>query len=94
MTSKENVAVMAQFFPPARASVLDSDTFTSANELIPADQMKHVADAIKNGKVLPSSQRAPQIMAAQKPKFDALWRADADVKASIDAICAAIKPNL
>ncbi|MCR4268497.1 sugar ABC transporter substrate-binding protein [Nitratireductor sp. ZSWI3] len=94
MTNKENVAVMAQFFPPARASVLDSDAFTDANSLIPAEQMKNVAAAIKNGKVLPSHQRAPQILAAQKPKFDALWRADADVEASIQAICAAIKPQL
>ncbi|MCI5075090.1 sugar ABC transporter substrate-binding protein [Oricola sp.] len=94
MTNKENVAVMAQFFPPARASVLDSDAFTQANKLIPAEQMKNVAAAIKNGKVLPSHQKAPQILAAQKPRFDALWRADADVNASIGAICDAIKPQL
>lgn len=94
MTNKENVAVMAQFFPPARASVLESDTFTQANMLIPEEQMKNVAAAIKRGKVLPSHEKAPQILAAQKPKFDTLWRADADVKASLDAICAAIKPQL
>jgi multiple sugar transport system substrate-binding protein len=94
MTNKENVAVMAQFFPPARASVLESQAFTDANPLIPADQMSHVAEAIKTGKVLPSHERAPQIMAAQKPRFDALWRPDADVEASLQAICAAIQPEL
>lgn len=94
MTNRENVEVMAQFFPPARASVLDSDTFTKGNNLIPEEQMKNVAAAIKNGKVLPSHEKAPQILAAQKPKFDALWRADADVKASLDTICQAIAPQL
>src|SRR5690606_12124454 len=54
MTNKENVAKMAQFFPPARKSVLDSEAFTSANSLIPAEQMAYVSDAIAKGKVLPS----------------------------------------
>lgn len=94
MTNKENVEVMAQFFPPARVSVLESDAFTEANALIPPEQMEHVAAAIKEGEVLPSHERAPQILAAMKPRFDALWRADADVEASLKAICDAIRPQL
>src|SRR5690606_37276496 len=43
MTSRENVAVMAQFFPPARQSVLDSEAFTASNDIIPPEQMAHVA---------------------------------------------------
>ena len=42
MTNKENVAAAAQFFPPARKSVLDSDAFTKSNNLIPPKQMKVV----------------------------------------------------
>ncbi|MCT7378355.1 ABC transporter substrate-binding protein [Chelativorans salis] len=94
MTNQENVEVMAQFFPPARVSVLESDTFTEANALIPPEQMKHVAAAIKEGEVLPSHERAPQILAAMKPRFDALWRADSDVEASLKAVCEAIRPQL
>lgn len=94
MTNKENVAKMAQFFPPARKSVLDSDAFTESNKLIPAEQMAHVSKAIAEGKVLPSHEHAPQILAAMKPKVDALWKPDSDVKQALDAVCSAIEPLL
>ncbi|WP_325063137.1 ABC transporter substrate-binding protein [Halovulum marinum] len=94
MTKKENVAVMAQFFPPARKSVLESDAFTDANALIPAEQMQNVSAAITEGTVLPSHERSPQINAAMKPRVDALWRAEADVQASLDAVCEAIQGDL
>ncbi|TKT81072.1 sugar ABC transporter substrate-binding protein [Aquamicrobium sp. LC103] len=94
MTNEANVAEMAQFFPPARNSVLASDAFVNSNELIPADQMAVVADAIAKGKVLPSHERSPQILAAMKPRVDALWRADANVEDSLKAVCAAIQPLL
>jgi multiple sugar transport system substrate-binding protein len=94
MTNKENVAKMAQFFPPARKSVLGGDAFTQANSLIPAGQMAHVSNAIANGKVLPSHEKSPQILAAMAPKVDALWKPDADVKQALSGVCAAIEPLL
>ncbi len=94
MTNKENVQIAAQFFPPARASVLGSDAFVNSNQLIPAAQMKVVADAIAKGKVLPSHEKSPQLLAAMKPRIDALWRADADVGRAVQAVCAAIRPLL
>lgn len=94
MTNKENVATMAQFFPPARISVLNSPGFVSSNKLIPAEQMKVVANAIAKGKVLPSHEKSPQILAAMKPRIDALWRADANVEQSLKAVCTAIRAML
>jgi multiple sugar transport system substrate-binding protein len=94
MTTKENVAAAAQFFPPARGSVLASPAFINSNNLIPPEQMKVVADAIGKGKVLPAHEKSPQILAAMKPRVDALWRANADVEASLKAVCTAIKPLL
>jgi multiple sugar transport system substrate-binding protein len=94
MTNKQNVATMAQFFPPARISVLNSEGFVNSNKLIPAEQMKVVANAIAKGKVLPSHEKSPQILAAMKPRIDALWRADANVEQSLKAVCAAIRPLL
>src|SRR5690606_10766084 len=79
MTNQENVATFAQFFPPARNTVLASDAFVSSNNLIPAEQMEIVGDAIAKGSVLPAHERSPQIVAAMKPRVDALWRADANV---------------
>nr|WP_306269068.1 sugar ABC transporter substrate-binding protein [Pararhizobium sp. IMCC3301] len=94
MTNAENVAVMAQFFPPARVSVLDSEAFINANALIPSEQMANVKAAISEGRVLPSHVRTPQIEAAMKPRFDALWKEDANVEDALKAVCAAIQSEL
>lgn len=94
MTNKQNVATMAQFFPPARKSVLDSDAFTNSNKLIPPEMMKQVAAAIAKGRVHPAHEKSPQILAAMAPRVDALWKANADVNAAIKGICSAIQPLL
>lgn len=94
MTNKENVAIMAQFFPPARKSVLAGDAFINGNKLVQPAMMKNVADAIAKGRVHPAHEKAPQILAAMAPRVDALWKADADVDAAIKGICTAIKPLL
>jgi multiple sugar transport system substrate-binding protein len=94
MTNKENGATMAQFFPPARKSVLESDAFINSNKLIPADQMKNVAAAIQKGRVHPAHEKMPQIQAAMAPRVDALWKADADVEEALKGVCAAIQPFL
>jgi multiple sugar transport system substrate-binding protein len=94
MTNKENVAIAAQFFPPARNSVLASDAFINSNNLIPPAQMKVVADAIVKGKVLPAHEKSPQILAAMKPRVDALWRPDANVETALKAVCSAIQSQL
>ena len=74
--------------------MLESEAFTGSNDLIPADQMAHVSAAIEKGKVLPSHEKSPQILAAMAPKVDALWKADADVEKALAAVCAAIEPHL
>lgn len=94
MTAKENVAVMAQFFPPGRKSVLESDAFVNSNKLVPREQMKNVAAAIVNGRVHPSHERVPQIFAAMAPRIDALWKPDANVEEALKGVCAAIQPLL
>ncbi|MEM7472563.1 MAG: sugar ABC transporter substrate-binding protein [Pseudomonadota bacterium] len=94
MTSVDNVTTMAQFFPPARNSVLNGEVFLNSNKALSPMQMGIVADAIATGKILPSHPKFPQIQAAMRPKFDALWQADADVEAVLDSVCAAIESLL
>lgn len=94
MTTEENVATMAQFFPPARASVLSSDAFLTSNAILDATQMKVVADGIANGSAVPSHPNFPQIDATARPIFDRLWRADADVADVLSEACEAIQPLL
>jgi multiple sugar transport system substrate-binding protein len=94
ITNKANVATMGKYFPPARKSVLADPAFVNGNPAIPPEQMKFVADAIANGKVLPANVHAPQILAAMAPKVDAFWKADADPQKAMEGVCAAIKPLL
>lgn len=95
LTTEENVARLAQFFPPARASVLESDALVEANPLIPADLMQSaVIDIVQSGRVLPSSVEFPRIDLIVRPQLDSLWVADADVQAVADSICDSISPLL
>jgi len=94
MTSSVGVETMAEFFPPARSSVLASDVFTQGNPVIAPEQMMLVRAAIENGIVLPAHQNYPQIFAAMRPRVDALWQADADVSAVMASVCDAIAGDL
>lgn len=94
MTNKDGVIALSQFFPPARQSVLSSDAFLNNNQYLSPEMMGFVADAIQTGRVVAAHERVPQILAAMKPRVDALWRADADVGKSLQGVCAAIQPLL
>ncbi|MBS9721229.1 sugar ABC transporter substrate-binding protein [Tianweitania sp. BSSL-BM11] len=94
MTDKEGVAALAQFFPPARRSVLSSDAFLNKNQYLSPQMMGFVADGIEKGRVVAAHEKVPQILAAMKPRVDALWRPDADVAKSLQGVCAAIQPLL
>ncbi|WP_176084644.1 sugar ABC transporter substrate-binding protein [Martelella sp. HB161492] len=94
MTDKDNVAKMAEFFPPARKSVLQSEAFLSSNPAVTPEQMEIVAAGIEAGSVLPNSVNYPQIEAEARPDFDALWAPDANVKAVLDKLCKDIQPLL
>lgn len=94
VTNPENSQTMAAFFPSARRSVLNSEAFLTSNTRASADQMKLVVSGIENGSVLPNHQNFSQIDLAAKAITDKLWRADADVQAIADEVCAAIAPLL
>ena len=85
---------MAAYFPPARASVLSSDAFLTANSLVTPEQMEIVAQGIEKGTVLPNHPNYPQIEATALPIFDQLWRPDVDVQPVLDEVCSAITPLL
>lgn len=94
MTNAENTTRMAEFFPPARASVLNSQQFLTANPLVSAAQMRVVSEGIRTGRVLPSHANFPRIEATARPIFDRLWRPDASVDVVLRAVCDAIQPLL
>ncbi len=94
VTNQQNVTTMAQFFPPARLSVLESDAFLTSNAIVSPEAMAIIADGIARGSVIPSHPLFPQIDASARPIFDTMWRADADVPAVLARICEAIDPLL
>jgi multiple sugar transport system substrate-binding protein len=95
MTNKENTAKLAQFFPPARSSVLATDAMATANPAInPQSLNGAIVTGIEQGVVLPSHSEFPKIDLAARAEFDKLWSPDADVAAVLGGVCAAIDPLL
>lgn len=95
MTNEANVTTMAEFFPPARASVLESNAMLEANPQIdPAMMEQAVVKAIRSGTVLSSHVEFPKISLAAGAEFDRLWVPDANVQAVLTDVCEAITPFL
>jgi multiple sugar transport system substrate-binding protein len=94
MTNKAGVATMAEFFPPARASVLDSDAFLSSNTRLSPDAMRIVANEINNGSVMPAHANLSNIKSSTKGVFDKLWKQNADIQGTLTDACSRIERHL
>lgn len=95
MTNPENSSKLAQFFPPARESLLNADTLASTNPLLSAEQIKSVVvDGISYGVVLPGHTNFAQIQQTIRSGLDALWVPEADVAAVLGNVCSAVGPLL
>lgn len=95
LTNKENTLRIAEFFPPIRASVLETDVLLAANPNIDPESMRTaVIEPTLSGAVLPAHPKFPTIDLTARPFFDTLWTPDADVQATMDALCEAIQPLL
>lgn len=94
MTDRVGVERMAEYFPPARSSVLASEAFLTSNPSINADMMKIVGTEIANGSVLPAHEKLPMIRSATRGTLDRLWRADADINDILNQACEQIEREL
>lgn len=95
MTNPENSQKLAQFFPPARASLLNADTLATTNPLLSPEQLEAVViDGIANGQVLPGHTNFAQIQQTVRAGLDALWVEDADVPAVLQSVCSSLSPLL
>lgn len=95
MSNKENVAKLAAFFPPARASVLESDALAKANPQFPAERMKQtVVEGVNKGAVLTSHVEFPKIELTAQPEWDKVWKADANVETALANMCKSLAPLL
>ena len=90
ITNKDNVTKMAQFWPPARKSVLATDAVAkNYPTLDPASIKAAVTDSINNGAVVPSHPDFAKVDLALHPFFDKIWTKDANVQDLMDQACKA-----
>lgn len=95
LTNKENMAKLSQYFPPSRVSVLESDEFINGNPNVSAETMREViVPSMQTGEVLPVHGEYARLLLTAQPHLDRLWRADANVKAVLDAMAADLEPIL
>ncbi|CAN5635110.1 sugar ABC transporter substrate-binding protein [soil metagenome] len=95
MTNPENSAQLAEFFPPIRSSLLTADQLAAVNGVLSAEQLEEVVvDGVNNGVFVPVHPRQGQVVSAIRAPMDAMFKADADIPAVMESICAAIDPLL
>ena len=94
-TNAENSRKLAQFFPPARASLLNAEVLGAANPLLSPEQIEAVViKGISTGQVKPGHANFAEIQQTVRAALDALWVADADVPAVMQAVCDRLQPLL
>ncbi len=95
MTNPENSALMAQFFPPVRKSLLNAQTLAETNPLLNAEQISNVVvNGIMNGQVLPVHEGYAELQQLIRAELDSLWQPDADVEAVLGSVCDRISSML
>src|SRR5690606_19715809 len=95
LSNPENSAKLAQYFPPARQSLLNAETLGATNPLLTPEQLETVViGGITNGVVLPGHAGFAEIQQVVRAELDALWLADADVEAVLTSVCNRIAPML
>ncbi|NLP85322.1 sugar ABC transporter substrate-binding protein [Microbacterium sp. CFH 90308] len=95
LTNPENAALLAQFFPPPRESLLTGEKLAENNAKLTAEQLQSVVvDQIAEAVTLPNHANPAEIAQKAKTALDAMWVPDADVAAVLGTVCDAIQPVL
>ena len=90
-----NAEKLAQYFPPPRESLLNSEVLAAANPILSAEQLENVVvPAIGTGVVRPQHTDSAEIGQQVRSALDAIWVADADISAVLESVCGAIDPLL
>lgn len=86
---------LAKFYLSGREPLLTDELVSSANERItPEAAERALIEPLPGAKQIDYPTAYPQVDAAIKPAFDAVWTPDADVKAALAGVCDAAKPAL
>jgi multiple sugar transport system substrate-binding protein len=94
-SNKANVEKLAQFFPPARHSLLTTEVLARANPLLSPEQIEAVViRGVATGQSSPQVQNFAQLDQAVRAALDAMWQPDADVAAVLQTVCDRTNPLL
>jgi multiple sugar transport system substrate-binding protein len=94
ITTEEYVTRMAEFFPPARNSVLDSDILLQFYPDIDPDQLRAASiETIRTGRVIPSHLSFAEILQVMRAELDNVW-SGSDIQEAMDSVCENIEPFL
>ena len=95
MTSASCASRVAQYWPPCRKSVLESEEFLNSNAYLTPEQMKDiVASSVLSSRAMSSNINSPTIDIETEIVFDKLWNPDADVAAILGEIATIYRNNL
>jgi multiple sugar transport system substrate-binding protein len=95
LMNSENSAKLSQFFPQARASVLDAGSIEATNPNLNTESIQTaIIDQIKNGTVLPSHVEYSKIDLAVRAELDKLWTDEVDIATIMNSACEVMTPYL
>jgi multiple sugar transport system substrate-binding protein len=93
-TNPTNAAKYVEFFPQSRTPLMDPKVIASKSILNEAQAKLIVTDGISKGKIFTSHPNLSALELTVKTNLDALWKPDADVSGTLDALCTRISPIL
>lgn len=93
-TNPENAALLAQFFPPPRESLLEVDIIAAAAPQLTPEQIEGTVIAQADGQVKDGHVNMNSLLDRVRAGLDAMWAPDADVEAVLTDVCADIEPIL
>ncbi|SFP08192.1 multiple sugar transport system substrate-binding protein [Amycolatopsis arida] len=95
LTSERGVRELAQFYPPARRSVLADAEGISAGSALPPEAFETIlVPSITEGHTFQYPRAWPEIKTTAQPLFDELWSPAADVPGVLRRLCDAVDPLL
>lgn len=96
LTNKENSAMLAQYFPPARESLLNPEVLAKANPLLTAEQLDDVVvEGALNGDFIPVSNNDGEVSSTLNGLLNEnVFFEGADVASGLSQVCEGLAPVL
>ncbi|WP_281882434.1 ABC transporter substrate-binding protein [Agromyces rhizosphaerae] len=96
LTNAENAARLAQFFPPARESLLTTDVLVGSSTILTPELVQPIIDAtLSSGRIFPVAENNAAVADALNSSLDEfVYVPDADLGEALGNVCAAIDPLL